>query len=164
MEIKLSIFDNLLNFPKMNLKAIQECERKGANRLMNFKLPSTWKRYGWIGFAISFIILLSTKFFDGDLEILKNILKKVSLVFLFVVVISKEKIEDERIQKIRGQAFSFTFLAAVLYVLVQPLVTYFVALLVKSEKAVVEDLGDFQILWFMLIVYLVFFHFVKKRE
>jgi len=86
------------------------------------------------------------------------------LVFLFVIVISKEKIEDERIQKIRGQAFSFTFLAAVLYVLVQPLVTYFVALLVKSEKAVVEDLGDFQILWFMLIVYLVFFHFVKKRE
>jgi len=40
MEIKLSIFNNLLNFPKMNLKAIQECERKGANRLMNFKLPS----------------------------------------------------------------------------------------------------------------------------
>ncbi len=148
----------------MNLKSIQDCERRGANRLMNFKLSNKWKRYGWIGFAVVFAVLLSTKFFDGDLEVLKDILKKVSLVFLFIVVISKEEIEDERIQKMRGQAFSFTFLAAVLYVLFQPLITYFVALLIKPEKAAVEDLGDFQILWFMLIVYLVFFHFVKKRE
>jgi len=147
----------------MNLKSIQEYDRKSAQRLINFKLPNYWKKIGWFGFAILFLGLLSTKFFEGDLEILKEILKKASLAFLFIVVLSREKIEDERIQNMRSQSFSFTFLAAVLYTILQPLVNYLALAIFKPEKAEVVDLGDFVILWFMLVVYLMFFYVLKKR-
>ena len=147
----------------MNLKSFQEYDRKTAQRLINFKLPNYWKKIGWYGFAIFFLGLLSTKFFEGDLDVLKEVLKKASLVFLFVVVVAREPIEDERIQNMRSQSFSFSFLAAVLYTILQPLINYLVFAIVKPEKAEVVDLGDFQILWFMLFVYLMFFYVLKKR-
>ena len=147
----------------MSLKSIQEYDRKTAQRLINFKLPYYWKKIGLYGFAVLFLGLLATKFFESDLEVLKEILKKASLVFLFVIVISRERIEDERVQNMRSQSFSFSFLAAVLYTILQPLVNYLVFAIVKPEKAEVVDLGDFQILWFMLVVYLMFFYVLKKR-
>lgn len=147
----------------MNLKSIKECDRKSGQRLLNFKLSYSWKRAGWIGFALVFLGLLATKFFDGDLVVLKAVLKKLTLVFLFVVVLSREKIEDERIQSIRAQAFSFTFLAAVLYVIGQPVINYLAEVLFQPDDASFKDLGDFQILWFMLAIYLMFFNVVKRR-
>ena len=110
------------------------------------------------------MFLLSNKFFEGDLEILKSILKKASLLFLLVVVFSKEKVEDEMIEKLRAQSYSFAFLGGVLYTLIQPIFNYIAFLLFKPEKAVFEDLGDFQILWFMLTVYLMFFYYAKKNN
>lgn len=148
----------------MNMKSIVECERKKGEKFLNFRLPHYYKKIGWVGFALVFTVLLSTKFFDGDYEVLKIVLKKLSLVFLLLVVFSKEKIEDEMIQKIRAQSFSFAFLGGVLYTLGQPIINYFVFLIATPEKAIVEDLGDFQILWFMLTVYLMFFYVTKKRS
>ena len=148
----------------MNMKSIIECERKRVEKFLNFKLPNHFKKIGWFGFALVFITLLATKFFDGDYEVLITVLKKLSLVFLLIVVFSREKTEDEMIQKIRAQSFSFAFLGGVLYTLGQPIINYFVFLIAKPEKAIVEDLGDFQILWFMLTVYLMFFYVTKKRS
>ena len=147
----------------MNLKSIQECERRNAQKFLNFKLPSYWKKIGWIGAIVSLVAVMSTSLFDGDFELLKDILRKVVLAFLFIVVLAKDEVEDERIQNFRAQSFSFAFLAGVLYTLFQPLVNWIVFSLVKPEKAAFEDLGDFQILWLMLTVYLLFFYILKKR-
>jgi len=146
------------------MKSVIECERRRGEKFLNFKLPNYFKKIGWIGFVVIFLILLSTNFFEGDLEILKSILKMVSLVFLLIVVFSREKVEDEMIQKIRAQSYSFAFLGGVLYTLIQPIINYIAFLLFKPEKAVVEDLGDFQVLWFMLTIYLVFFYYAKKNS
>ena len=147
----------------MNLKSIQECDRKSTQRLLNFKLPGYWKKIGWIGVIVSLGAIMSTSLFEGDFEILKNILRKVVLAFLFIVVLAREEVEDERIQNFRAQSFSFAFLAGVLYTLFQPVVNWIVFSIVKPEKALLEDLGDFQILWLMLTVYLLFFYISKKR-
>ena len=141
-----------------------ECKQKRGEKFLNFKLPNYFKKIGWFGFAIVFLTLFSTKFFEGDLEILKSILKKTSLVFLLVVVFSKEKVEDEMIERLRAQSYSFAFLGGVLYTLIQPIFNYITFLIFKPEKAVFEDLGDFQILWFMLTVYLMFFYYAKKNN
>jgi len=147
----------------MNLKSIQECEQRKAMKLLNFKLPTYFKKVGWIGVVASLLIIMSTSLYDGDHELLKDILRKLVLAFLFVVVLSREEVEDERIQNFRAQSFSFAFLAGVLYTLFQPLVNWFVFLIVKPEKANIEDLGDFQILWLMLTVYLLFYYILKKK-
>ena len=146
------------------MKSISDCENNRMQKILNFKLPIYWKKIGWIGFALTMITLLSTKFFDGDLEVLKDVLRKLSLAFLLIVVLSKETIEDELIQKLRSQSYSIAFIGGVLYALLQPLFNYVVFLAVKPEKATFEDLGDFQILWFMLTIYLMVFYVSKKRS
>ncbi len=147
----------------MNLKSISECEERRISKILNYKLPNHYKKIGWIGFALTFAILISTKFLNGDFEILVEILKKLLLVFLLIVVISKEKVEDEMVKSIRAQSFSIAFIGGVVYTLLQPLINLVVSSLVRPDKVIFEDLGDFQVLWFMLIVYLVVFAKLKKR-
>ena len=143
---------------------MQDCERRRAQKLLNYKLPSYYKKIGWIGVIVSLVAIMSTSLFDGDFELLKDILRKVVLAFLFIVVLAKEEVEDERIQNFRAQSFSFAFLAGVLYALFQPLVNWIAFSIFRPEKENgFEDLGDFQILWLMLTVYLFFFYILKKR-
>ena len=147
----------------MNYNSISDCEQSKWTKLFNYRLPNQYKKIGWTGFALSMVFLLSTIFFDGDLEILKEILKRLLLVFLLVVVISKEKEEDEMIKTIRAQAFSMAFIGGVFYTLLQPIVNFIASLIVGDEMSVFEELGDFQILWFLMIIYLVVFNKLKKR-
>lgn len=146
------------------MKSIQECEEKNLHKLLNFKLPNVAKKIGWGLFGVSMITILATKFFDGDLELLKNILKRLILLSLFIVVLSKEKVEDERVQHMRAKAFSLTFLLSAIYILVQPIVNFIASSIIDDGQGLFQDLGDFVILWFMLIVYLMFFHFIKKKD
>lgn len=148
----------------MDNQKICNAEERRLNWLINFKLSNSWKKIGWGLLFISFAILIAVKFFDGEYTVLKSVLKKVSLLGLLIVVISKEKIEDELVENLRGKAFTFSFIIGIVYVLIQPLINYLAFLLIKPEKANFEDLGDFQILWFLLIVYLMTFWFLKKRN
>tara|TARA_R110000787_G_scaffold108621_5_gene217056 strand:- start:2461 stop:2907 length:447 start_codon:yes stop_codon:yes gene_type:complete len=147
----------------MNFKTISECEERRISKIINFKFPTYYKKIGWIGFVLISVSLIATKFFDGDFTILVEILKKLLLVFLLMVVISKEKVEDEMVKTIRAQSFSIAFIGGVLYTLLQPIVNLIVSSLFRPNKIIFEDLGDFQVLWFMLIVYLVVFSKLKKR-
>lgn len=147
----------------MNFKSISECEERRISKFLNYKLPNHFKKIGWIGFALIGVSLIATKFFDGDFGVLVEIFKKLLLVFLLVVVISKEKVEDEMVKSIRAQSFSFAFIGGVLYTLIQPIINLIVSSIVRPEKVIFEELGDFQVLWFMLIVYLVVFNKLKKR-
>ena len=146
----------------MDLKSIMECDRRRTEKLLKLKLPNHYKKIGWGGFVISMIVLIGTKFIDHDPEMLKEVLKKTSLVFLLIVVLSKEKIEDEFVAQIRAQSFSFAFLAGVLMTLFLPFFSWVILRIFKPEKAILENLGDFQILWVMLLLYLMFFNVSKK--
>tara|TARA_R100000935_G_scaffold8302_7_gene17481 strand:- start:109476 stop:109925 length:450 start_codon:yes stop_codon:yes gene_type:complete len=149
----------------MNLKHAKDCERTNMEKILSFKLPNYWKKIGWGIFLLSFSVLIATKFLDGDFQILKDALKRVLLVALFIVALSREKVEDERIQQMRAKAFSVTFLMTAAYILLQPIVNFIVDTILNSEQQnVFEELGDFVILWFMLMVYLMFFHIAKKNS
>lgn len=147
----------------MGLQSVKECEERKIEKLLRFKLPNYWKKIGWTLFIISLGTLLSTKFFDGDLEFLKEALKRVVLVSLFIVVLSKEKFEDERILYSRAKAFSITFLLTALYILVQPIANFIVGTALGEEIGLFDELGDFTILWMMLVVYLLFYSILKKK-
>ncbi|SRX73645.1 hypothetical protein [Aequorivita antarctica] len=148
----------------MNKQKFCEAEERRLNWLINFKLPNYWKKIGWGILVVSLALILSTKFIDGDFDLLKSILKKAMLIGLLIVTISREKIEDEFIENLRSKSFSLAFIFGVIYVLAQPVVNYIVSLILQSEKANYEDLGDFQILWFLLVVYLTAFWSLKRRN
>ena len=147
----------------MNFKSISECEEKRISKFLNYKLPNRYKKIGWIGFVLVGLSLIATKYFDGDFTIIVETFKRLLLVFLLMVVISKEKVEDEMVKSIRAQSFSFAFIGGVFYTLIQPIINLIVSSLFRPEKVIFEDLGDFQVLWFMLIVHLVVFNKLKKR-
>lgn len=148
----------------MNKQKFCNAEERRLNWLINFKLPNYWKKVGWSILIISFGFLLVNKFLGDDFSIIKSILKKTALLGLLIVTISKEKIEDELIENLRAKAFSFAFIIGVVYVLIQPLINYLAFVIVKPQQANYEDLGDFQILWFLFTVYLMAYWFLKKRN
>ncbi|WP_432410934.1 hypothetical protein [Rasiella sp. SM2506] len=148
----------------MGLKSIRECEERNLEKLLNYKLPHFWKKIGWGLFVVAMVCILSLKFFVGEFELLKDIIRQVILLSLFIVVLSKEEFEDERVHHLRARSFGMTFLLTALYILFQPLINFVVASALGKQMELFQDLGDFVILWFMLIMYLVFFYFSKKKQ
>jgi len=148
----------------MNKKRIYEYERGKLEKLKKYQLPHSFKKIG-LGIAlIAFILFFVRKLAFENLDELRIIAKNGMLVGMLLIVISKEKIEDELISKLRGQAFSFAFIAGVVYALVMPLTNYIVDLVIGSKEASYEEFGDFIILWFMMVVYLAFFQVLKKTR
>ena len=131
---------------------------------MFYQLPNLYKRIGWGIVILSAILLISKKVFLSDLSIVSQIAKNLALLGLLIVIISKEKIEDELIGMIRGKAFSFAFIAGVVYTLVMPITDYLVDIAIGKQDASYNELGDFIILWFMMVVYLAFFNLLKKTR
>jgi len=148
----------------MNLKTIKECEERNLKRLLSFKLPHTAKKIGWSLFVVTMLFIISLKFIEGDFDFLKDVARRILLISLFIVVLAKEKFEDERVQHLRARSFGMTFLLTAIYILFQPIVNFIVANIIGKDIEIFQDLGDFVILWFMLIVYLLFFYFSKKKE
>ncbi|EDP95867.1 hypothetical protein U8527_12115 [Kordia algicida OT-1] len=140
-----------------------EAEERRFEKFKRFGLPHSFKKIGIAIVIIGFIIMIVGKIADFNTLSLKFILKRVILVGLLIAALSKEKVEDEMIRTIRGQAFSMAFIAGVVYTLVQPLINYLVSFVAKDDKSLLEDVGDFQVLWFLLTMYLLFFYMIKKR-
>jgi len=141
-----------------------EAEYRRLKKIQNYKylIPNHYKKVGMVLLIASTIALLTRKYLFEDLELVQQIGKKGMLLALLLITLSKEKMEDELITKLRGQAFAVAFISGVIYTLVQPLINYLVALLIKPEKAIYDDLGDFIVLWFMLVMYLIFFYMFKR--
>ena len=146
----------------MNTKKFCENERKGIKRLEAVKLPHSWKKIGVILFILTFILVFTLSFLNDTPPILKVIVKRIMLVSLLIIAISKEKVEDEMIKNIRGQAFMLAFIWGVLYSFFQPAANYVVDHLINKNATSLTELGEFQVLWFMLAVYVLLFHYFKR--
>lgn len=150
----------------MTKETFCEAEDRRFEKFKNVGLPHTYRKIGVILVIISLLMMISSKIitYDFDTTTLKFLSKRIILIGLLIIAISKEKVEDEMIRTIRGQAFSMAFVAGVVYTLIQPLLNYIVALFVEKDKEPFTDVGDFQVLWFLLTMYLLFFYMIKKRQ
>ena len=101
---------------------------------------------------------------DGDTEWLKLILQKTLLVGMLIMSVSKDKIEDEMTMSLRAQSYAIAFIVGVIYALVMPYVEYGVSNVVHSGGEAFKSLGDFQVLLFMLMIQLMFYHFLKRNR
>lgn len=149
----------------MKLQNIYECERKQVDKFARFFLLPSYFKYIGIGlFVLSLGLLIGLiNFADGN-EGMKLLARNVILISMLLVALTREPFEDELVEKLRGQAFSLAFITGVAFGLVQPYINYLVASLVRPEKAEFSLMGEFVILWFMLVVYLCFFHLLKKTS
>jgi len=141
-----------------------KAEYRRLKKIQNYQylLPNHYKKVGIALLIASLVTLITRKYLFENVELVQEIGRKGMLLALLLITLSKEKIEDELITKLRGQAFAVAFIAGVIYTLVQPLINYLVALLIKPENATYSDLGDFIVMWFMLVIYLSFFYMFKR--
>jgi len=147
----------------MNTQKIMDCERKRFDKIINFRLSHTFMTVGIAVAAVSIIMMFVRAFvLQGDTEWLKVVLQKTLLVGMLLMSISKDKEEDEMTITLRSQSYAIAFVIGVVYALLMPYVELGVSNVVNSGGEVLKDLGDFQVLLFMLMIQLMFYHNLKR--
>lgn len=149
----------------MERNSFVERERKGLIKLINFRLPHYFYKIGMIIAGASIVMMFVRAFaFEAEEEILIDILRKILLIGMLLMSIARDKEEDELIVKLRMQSYTYAFITGVIYALVMPYVDLGVSNLVHGGGEVYKDLGDFQVLIFMLLVQLMSFSALKRTR
>ncbi len=148
----------------MKTSNIMDCERRKIEKLIKFQLPNRFINIGFILFLIGFISFVLLKITGLSGEMSKLVLRGVILISLLLISISKDKEEDEMIKLIRIESYSLAFVIGVIYALIQPGVNYIIGLIISTEKSIYSNLGDFQVLIFMLMIQLSSFYFLKRNR
>ncbi|WP_339754557.1 hypothetical protein [uncultured Winogradskyella sp.] len=147
----------------MKTEKFIECERNKFQKLINIRLPHRFMLVG-ITIALLSIVMMFVRAFAmvGDTLWLKLLLQKTVLIGMLILSLSKDKIEDEMTISLRAQSYAIAFVIGVLYALIMPYVEFGVSNAVHSGGESFKDLGDFQVLLFMLIIQLMFYHNLKR--
>lgn len=135
-------------------------EAKRLERWGNFQLPNRFIKIGW-GIIVTSFLLMIAKRFVVEPDWVKPLLRNIMILGFLMVSISREKIEDEYVAKLRSISYRLAILIGVLYAMVQPYVTYAIELLIEPEGAKVDE-GYFQVLLYILLIQLLFFNALKR--
>ncbi len=146
----------------MKTEKFIERERKSFNKMLNFRLPYLFKIVGVIVFIIALLLLIFRSQFGGELLMLKNIARQGIVIGLLFISLSRDKEEDEMTIHLRARSYAFAFVVGVLYALTMPYVEYGVANVIKPESTAFKNLGEFQLLSFMLLVQVMFYNVLKR--
>ena len=147
----------------MNVEKITNCERQSFQKFINFRLSHRFMRIGVTIVMLSIVGMFVRAFaMEGDTEWMKLLLQKILLIGMLVMSLSKDKIEDEMTVALRAQSYAIAFVIGVVYALVMPYVEFGVSNMVNSGGESFKNLGDFQVLLFMLMIQLMFYHNLKR--
>ncbi|RKR80321.1 hypothetical protein BDD43_0418 [Mucilaginibacter gracilis] len=120
-------------------------------------LPNSFKTVGVIVVLTSFTVAVLIKCLwpQFGIDIMPLLLIDLIIIGLFLISISKDKIEDERIMFIRLNAMAFAFGFATIYTLVAPFVPPMFGDLIK-------DITGQVVIMNMLMMYLIWFWLLKR--
>lgn len=138
------------------------CERSSLDRIMNLQLPSKWRRIGVYALIASFAALVINKL-TLDSQIFREVYRVTFQLALVVIAFSKEKIEDELIQKMRLQSFYVAFLTGTFYVVVLPYVGLLLDHIMGVPNPHKEPLSSFLIIAQFVGVQIMCFEILKRR-
>jgi hypothetical protein len=123
-------------------------------------LPVYFKKIGMVVIVLSFLPLIIVKAFDIELiksqkELFKTLTLNILILGLVFIAWSRDKMEDEMTMSIRLSAMAWTFLWAVLLVVIKPLFDF----LFYGTSSVFTA----QPLVIMMLFYYLFVYYQKKR-
>ena len=136
-----------------------ENKRKNKDLVL---FPGYFKIIGIALVLLAFVVPIMIKLLHIEIgfdqkEFFQEIIFSAMNLGLFFFALSKNKIEDERTLGLRLKAMAFAFLWGVLYVVVWPLVNHLFKFSLKA-------LSGQQVMFSMLIVYLIIFFLQKKKS
>lgn len=136
-----------------------ENKRKNQDLVL---FPGYFKIIGIALVLLAFVVSIMIKLLHIEIgfdqkEFFREIIFSAMNLGLIFFALSKNKIEDERTLGLRLKAMAFAFLWGVIYVVVWPLVNHLFKFSLKA-------LSGQQVMFSMLIVYLIIFYLQKKKS
>ncbi|WP_413999626.1 hypothetical protein ACMDB5_03450 [Flavobacterium sp. W1B] len=134
------------------------------DKYTNYQLPNKFKIIGLVLFIISFIsVPVISIYLENNKyqDLFQRIGSTIAILSLLTIAISKEKVEDELIAKIRMQSYHYAVIGTVLAYLLLPFVNY-VIVFIFSHAPKMEGSKDIPILGVLLMMQILTFRKLKK--
>ena len=149
----------------MELKAKQGGEIEKIEKITGYQLPNKFKIVGLVLFIVSVLSIITSlklylvgvKYYD----LFERIALTTMVLGLLVISVSREKIEDELIAKIRLQSYNYAVIGTVLLYLMLPFIHYAIIFSFSSMPKM-EGSKDISILGLLLSVQIITFRKLKK--
>lgn len=149
----------------INKKSFCEAERERMDKLNQFQLPYFYKQLG-IWFLLASLLFLFIPFFLGILNpIFRNIGTNGMLISMLLIVLSRDRIEDELTNQLRLQSYKLAFLFGVIFTFIQPFINNAISTMIASDKIISTQTAEiFPTLLFFLSMQMLFFYSLKKSR
>ena len=148
----------------MEPKSKQEGDIESINNITGFQLPYKFKIYGLVVFIVSMIssILLEI-YLEGYKynDLIKRIVISTAILGLLIISISREKIEDELILKLRMQSYNYAVIGAVIVYLTMPFINLAIVASFSSIPKM-DGSKDVAVLGLLLTIQILAFRKLKK--
>jgi hypothetical protein len=149
----------------MEPKVKQESEIDKIDKFTGYQLPNKFKIIGLVIVILSILsIVTSLKLYLLDVkyhDLFERIALSGIVIGTLTISISREKIEDELIAKIRMQSYHYAVIATVLAYLTFPFITFLLSLGYSSTLKM-EGSKDIVVLGFLLSIQILTFRKLKK--
>ena len=138
------------------------CERRTLDKMLDIGFPPKFKQIGMVTFILFFIGLFVNALMIEN-QVLRYICKYGLLVSLMVISLSKEEVEDEMLHSLKLKSYTLAFLIAIMHTLLLPFINYVVDLLL-GEEPVLQESGDWMILWLLLFIQVSYYELLKRTQ
>lgn len=144
-------------------KSVLECESETVDKWSRFKLPNKLKPIGWIIAITSFIAFLFTRNAGLDNFLWLFLIKNIGVLGLAMVTLSKEKIEDEMLNSLRGKAMLFTLFCIIFFIILTPFITVLLSGLITDDfRSTAFELSQYNTLSCVMLMYILGFETMKR--
>ncbi len=141
-------------------------EYKNLMKVLNFRLPHSYKKIGFICALGLFIFLIVFKFVGSNSLLVKDIIRTAILLCLLVCTLARERVEDEFINHIRLQSYVLAFTFAIAYSICLPLITVVLDVLItniRGEGTIsFHETSAFEVMFMLVCFQLLFFATLKR--
>ena len=148
----------------MELKAKQKDVIESVNNITGFQLPYKFKIVGLVVFIVSMISSILLEIYLEKYKynnLINRIVISIAILGLLIISISKEKIEDELILKLRMQSYNYAVIGAVIVYLTMPFINLAIVASFSSIPKM-DGSKDVAVLGLLLTIQILTFRKLKK--
>ena len=154
----LNLFCNM----KTSMRLPEDIEK--INKFTSYQLPNKFKIVGLVLFITSLIAVLVIAIYLRNSEynnLSKRIASTLAIAGLLMIAVSREKIEDELIAKIRMQSYHYAVVGTVIFYGILPFID-FAFESISSSLPKIQGSADVSILLTLLVIQILTFRKLKK--
>jgi Mn2+/Fe2+ NRAMP family transporter len=146
----------------MDRNSFIDCERNRIQKILDFRLPTSFKWFGVLLLVLAFVLFFVRKQFPEQAELIRSIGRTIFIIGLLCISLARDKEEDEMTVALRAQSYAIAFILGALYAIIMPYIEFGVSNIVTDETQAYKELGDFQLLSFMFLIQIGFYHTLKR--